>query len=344
MKREFAELADSSPNPVTRVNAANTQVNASTNWIERQGPSIRMNPNSKMTDLMRIFNSRVILDKEDYTSTPERIEKNKEFTSKWMSMGAAVLGNELNNSLPLFDSKGQLRLYKIDKNGPGPYTVEDITEGYSMFGDRNVFSEEYATSIPMFIEKTAEITDTPVKDVKDLFNAIIVANSDVGKRIAAGQDTRGRFISLESPMNNSAPVPPNKVQEILDKILPSSSHSTYSSGRPYEFTMDSAKEAEEDSSTLSLVGKVLGAPSWSSITAPVEGTVEVIQKDNREGFDRRLLLRDNKGNYHTFSSNGLAPLVRQGDFVTKGQILGVSDKSVKEKTYSEAQARELFKS
>lgn len=328
MRREFAELAESSPNPVTRVNAANTQVNASTNWIERQGPSIKMNPNSKMTDLMNIFNSRVILDKEDYTSTPERIEKNKEFTTKWMSIGAAVLGNELNNSLPLFDSKGQLRLYKINKYDQGPYKVEDITEGYSMFGDRNVFTEEYATSIPMFIEKTAEITDTPVKDVKDLFNSIMVANSDVGKRIAAGQNTRGRFISLESPMNYSAPVSKEETDEILGKIL-----------KGGEFTLDSYKR-----DAISLVSKVLGAPSWSSITAPVEGTIEAVQESTREGFDKRLLLRDSKGNFYTFSSTGLAPLVRQGDFVAKGQIIGVSDKSVKEKNYSEAQVRELFKS
>ena len=325
MKREFAELAESSPNPVTRVNAANTQVNSHTNWIERESSGIRMSPNSKMTDLMRLFNSNIRLNKEDYTSTPERIEKNKEFTSKWMSMGAAVLGNELNNSLPLFDDKGQLRLYKINrwtaKEGEAtPYYSEDITEGYSMFGDRNVFSEEYATSIPMFVQKTAEITNTPVKEVKDLFNAIMVANSDVGKRIASGLDTRGRFISLESPLNGDAPVPPKKAQEILEKIL-----------KGGEFNLGEAKKATTKQPT-------------STIKAPIKGTVEAIQEDGRDGFNKRIILKDSEGNFHTFSSTDLNPLVKKGDTVEKGQVIGTSDKDVKEKTYTETQAKELFKS
>lgn len=232
LQKEYADLAASSPNKMNRLNAANTQINAHKNWIERTGEAQKIDPRTHSSDLIRILNRNITLDAEDYNNSKERQQVNTDFSKEYLSVYSAVLGNELNNSLPLFNEKGNLRLYKVNKYNPGPYSVEDITEGYSMFGDRNVFTDEYAVGVPMLIDNISKITGMSSKDAKQMYNTIVVSNSDVGKRISAGQDTRGRFISTESPLNSSAPLSDTRAQEILDKITQSTG------GRLAEFTLD----------------------------------------------------------------------------------------------------------
>lgn len=350
MKREYALLADSSPNKETRSNAAATQVNAIDSWIDRERSNMQLNPNSKMSDLLRMFNSRIILDKEDYTTTPDRVQINKDFTSKLMSIGAAIVGNEMNNSLPLFNKQGELRMYKVDGLSPamltsaGPsrsfgainsYFSEDITEGYSMFGDRNVFAEEYATGLPMFIQKVSEITNTNVKDVKDLYNTIMIANSDVGKRIAAGQDTRGRFISTESPINISSALSRDKASQILDNILkggeftisaeapkeqPKQQKPAYSVTEENFKVMDNADIKYQDNGFVDVKGTPNG-----DIKAPADGTVEYSEGNDKGNYS--ILIREQDRSLWAIQGAGLTNLPALNSTVKQGEKIANAGKT-----------------
>lgn len=227
MSKAYADTVTSSPNKETRKNGANTQVRSHENWITRQGPAYRADPRSKSSDLVRILNRNMSLDAEDYQNSPDSKQFNTKFSKDWLDTYAAVLGNELNNSLPLFDDKGKLRLIKVEKDNPGLlpigssdyYYAEDITEGYSAFGDRNVFTEEYAVGVPMLIQNISKLTGMSDKEAREMYNNSVIANSDVGKRIAIGSDTRNRVMSLESPLNSSPSLSSKVTEEILGDLL-----------------------------------------------------------------------------------------------------------------------------
>ena len=227
MSKSYVDFVASSPNKQNRANGANTQMRSHNNWAVRSGPAYRADPRSKPSDLVRILNRNIALDPEDYQNSPEAMQFNKDFSKSWLSMYSATLGNELNNSLPLFDDKGRLRLIKVEKDKPGvlpigssdEYYAEDITEGYSMFGDRNVFTEEYAVGVPMFIENLTKITGMSAKEARDMYNYLVISNSDVGKRIAAGEDTRGRHISLVSSWNRDQALSTQATEQILGDLL-----------------------------------------------------------------------------------------------------------------------------
>lgn len=227
MSKSYVDFVASSPNKQNRANGANTQMRSHNNWAVRSGPAYKADPRSKSSDLVRILNRNIALDPEDYQNSPDAMQFNRDFSKNWLNMYSAVLGNELNNSLPLFDDKGRLRLIKVEKDNPGilpigssdEYYAEDITEGYSMFGDRNVFTEEYAVGVPMFIDNLTKITGMSKKEAMDTYNYSVISNSDVGKRIAAGEDMRGRHISLESPWNRDQELSTQATEQILGDLL-----------------------------------------------------------------------------------------------------------------------------
>lgn len=74
-----------------------------------------------------------------------------------------------------------------------------------------------------------------------------------------------------------------------------------------------------------------------------KGIVEAIQIAQNATGDNRVIIKDDKGDYHTYSGSNLEPQVQQGDTVSADQIVAVSSKKIKEKKYTAEQARNLFR-
>lgn len=235
LSKQYAKAVASSPKTETRNNGANTQMEANKGILR----SLSNDTRAKSSTLIDVFNDMITLDPENYQNSTEAIERNSAVVQGNLKVIGRQFGLELPNSLPLFDSTGTLQLYKLNKDtgkifianpaveGAGmlletgtAYDVENLTSGWSGRSDRAVFDSYYATSIPLMIKNITTVTGMSEKDAKEFYNRIVVANSDVGKRVAAGKDTRYRnWISLESPINTSPELPASVASEIASDIV-----------------------------------------------------------------------------------------------------------------------------
>lgn len=230
-----ANLYSSSTSPEVRAYGANL-VNTALSTIQKDSANVNDNlENTSASGTTNVHgfwmqaarNSVGNLQAEDFQRNDEDILRFREVMSNNMRNHAETLHNSFINSLPLFDDKGNLRLFsfEFDESLNG-YRVKDISND-SYDSDSNNFREFYDVQTKQYIKDIQTVTGWDEKTVKELYNSSVIINSLTGRAVANGLETPGRgftgtvrnlYNAMIGETKNPSLFPPATV-EMADEIL-----------------------------------------------------------------------------------------------------------------------------
>ena len=299
--------------------------------------------------MVRIINNSIILEAKDYQSSQEQVLSNRDTVKDMLERMGRTLGNELNNSLPLFNDKGDLRMYLINKVDD-QMVSEDITEGYSKFSDRVTFDQYYKTGIPAALLKLSNATGWSVNELKMLFNEAMVKYSRTGRDLALNRQTRGRHFSSESGFEANEPLTDSQIKEAIKAAKSENAPSQLIPGvydrDPFKAKIrevikgDSEDEAEpieetpvkanvkviEDSSVSYEKNRaIVKGKQGDEVTAPVSGKVIFASTTGRNEYV--VLIEDPSGSIWTVNGTGMKIQIGEGQTVEEGSMIATAGKS-----------------
>lgn len=300
-KKQYVDAVDSSPNDASRRNGAASQMNGYSTVLKDilGGP---VNPRSRASDMLKIIANNIKLKAEDYQSSDEQILSNRDTAMMMLQQMGRAIGNEMNNSLPLFNDKGELRMYLINRgydpsssSGDSPMESqkmysEDITEGYSMFGDRNTFDRYFKTGVPAALNNLSNATGWSVKELQEFFNDAMVRYSITGRDIVSNTQTRGRHFNSTPGFNLTEPLTDEQVSYALD-IARSDNRNK---AREYRDTRETSSEdwlvnPENISYEAPAQASPFVGPDERAVPQPVGMTYEEMDKFYEEHKDSGIL-------------------------------------------------------